>query len=798
MQVMAVRAPRFACDLRAHADRPALVGDGMLTYAQLDDRVVTRAQQLAGPRRVHVLVPQNVPDFIVEYLACLRSGHVVALATECRVEAMRSRYAHASDLHPELAVLLPTSGSTGNPKVVRLSHRNLEANADSIVGALGLHADDRVLTALPAAYSYGLSVINSTLAVGGTLVLTADSVTEPAFWESARVHGATVLPGVPYTFEMLDRLGDHVLAAVPTLRLLTCAGGRLPPSAVRRWARTGQRQGWGLAVMYGQTEATARMAVLRPAEALQFPESVGMPVPGGGFEIRGAGDDGVGEIVYTGPNVMMGYATDAGDLALGATIEELGTGDRGRLVDGRLYITGRRARFAKVRGLRIDLDDVERALEPDVAVCVELPNGLGIVADRPADLVRLTVMAATGLGCAAVRVIEAPVPRLDNGKVDRAAVPEMFAAVDERELHGSRTDRLLAAYRRLLGVPVRSSDSFRGLGGDSMSYVAVSIEVERILGFLPQQWHEQSIDALADESTGGRGLETSVLLRAVAILLVLGSHAAVIDIRGGAHLLMALVGFNFARFQIGRSLAAMSASIAWMLVPAVVWVGLVVNWTWQPYSGSALGLTWITQPTTDGPDWRYWFVGALLWILPLAVIALRVPRLARWRSRWPFGWAVTATSAGFGLALLVVPDGRPSSLFSPWAVLWVFLLGWSVWEARTDRQRIVVSVLAIVLVLATFSQTRLWVIGAGLLVLIWVPRVRLPAPVARAAAALAQASLFIYLVHWQVLDLTRNWSAVGLSLLAGLALTWLWSWVVPVVRRIRLRAPAEKPQYATT
>jgi hypothetical protein len=233
-----------------------------------------------------------------------------------------------------------------------------------------------------------------------------------------------------------------------------------------------------------------------------------------------------------------------------------------------------------------------------------------------------------------------------------------------------------------------------------------------------------------------------------------------------------------------------------MLVPAVIWVGLAVSMAWQPYSPAALGLSWITQPTTDSPDWRYWFIGALAWILPVAVLVLHVPRLTRWRVRWPFGWAAGATAVAFACGAFVVPDARPSSLFSPWAALWIFFLGWAVWEARSHRQRILVSALSLALVAVTFSQSRLWVIAAGLLVLVWVPRLRLPVPVVLVSAAVAQASLFIYLVHWQVLDIARNWYAVGLSLVAGLALTWLWTRTVPAVRRLRVRVPSERPRLA--
>jgi acyl-CoA synthetase (AMP-forming)/AMP-acid ligase II len=130
MQVMATTAATIRHRTRAARHEPALLGDENLTYAQLDIRVAARAQCLAGPRRVHVLIARNTVDFVVDYLACLRLGHVVALTTACRADQVT--YAHATDLHPDLAVLLPTSGSTGNPKLVRLSGHNLQANAESI------------------------------------------------------------------------------------------------------------------------------------------------------------------------------------------------------------------------------------------------------------------------------------------------------------------------------------------------------------------------------------------------------------------------------------------------------------------------------------------------------------------------------------------------------------------------------------------------------------------------------------------------------------------------------------------
>ena len=270
--------------------------------------------------------------------------------------------------------MLTTSGSTGSVKLVRLSHENLEANAAAIATYLALGPDDRGVTSLPLHYCYGLSVLHSHLAAGASVALTDLSVTDPCFWGRVRDAGVTGLAGVPYTFDLLDRVGFADMD-LPHLRYVTQAGGRMAPERVTHWADTGRRQGWDLYVMYGQTEATARMAYLPPDQALLRPDAVGRAVPGGELRIdrpATAGPDEPGEILYRGPNVMLGYAEVPADLALGRTVTELRTGDLGHLDDdGFLHVVGRAGRFLKLFGLRVDLDAAERILADDGvdAVC---------------------------------------------------------------------------------------------------------------------------------------------------------------------------------------------------------------------------------------------------------------------------------------------------------------------------------------------------------------------------------------------------------------------------------------------
>ena len=373
---------RFA---RSEPDQPAVIdGDKVVDRRQLSYLIESKsaAWQLP-PRSLVVLGGEPCLEFVLAYLSLLDAGHVpllagahvdelahvwqpaaVATAHDAGTRVERRNWP-PHELHPDLALLLSTSGSTGSPKLVRLSHRNLTANARAIADFLSLTQHDRGITSLPLHYCYGLSVLHSHLAVGASMVLTSASVVDPCFRDSMKRHGVTNLAGVPHTFELLEQSRFHQLD-LPHLRLLTQAGGRMEPELVRRWAERMGDRGGELFVMYGQTEATARMAYLPPELATTWPSAIGVPVPGGSIELRphpAAVDLDVGEIVYRGPNVMMGYAVQRADLADGHDVDELCTGDLARLRPGGVYeIVGRASRFVKPFGIRIDLDHLERQL----------------------------------------------------------------------------------------------------------------------------------------------------------------------------------------------------------------------------------------------------------------------------------------------------------------------------------------------------------------------------------------------------------------------------------------------------
>ena len=446
-----MRVP-FAADLASYGDSPAILTDTLaMTYRELAERVDAFALRLGTTRRLVALAAANDLDSLVVYLAALAGGHPLILLPEDKPAALESlvaaydpdvvvqsgngqlllderRTGTRHELHPDLALLLSTSGSTGSPKLVRLSHANLQSNAESISEYLNIGPDDRAATTLPMSYCYGLSVINSHLLRGAGLVLTDLSVVDPCFWDLFRGRGATSFAAVPYTFELLERIGFADMD-LPSLRYVTQAGGRLAPDSVRNYAELGRRSGWEFFVMYGQTEATARMAYLPPELAAEVPGAVGVPVPGGSFRIDPVPGLEHGELVYSGANVMLGYAECPADLAAGRTVAELRTGDLARLHPAGVYeVVGRRSRFVKIVGLRVDLGQVERLLADLGVQAASAGTDDGVVVavegDHDAHLLGKVLAQGMGLPRAALEVHAVEhLPRLATGKLDYQGRP---------------------------------------------------------------------------------------------------------------------------------------------------------------------------------------------------------------------------------------------------------------------------------------------------------------------------------------------------------------------------------------
>ncbi len=284
-------------------------------------------------------------------------------------ELLKKKKNNMLSLNKNLYLLISTSGSTGSSKFVKISDRNIIENTLSIIKYLKISKNDKTITTLPISYVYGLSVINTHLKSGATVVLNNSSIIEKNFWEKLSRYKVTNFAGVPYLYEILDRM-DFKKFDLRYLKYTTQAGGKLHDNLIRNIIQKYKKLNLKLLVMYGAAEATARMSYLPWNKIESKIGSAGIAIPGGKFWIEDKKKNKIrsfkkiGEIVYQGNNVHLGYAKNQNDLTKGDENKNvLRTGDIGYLdKDKFLYIIGRKDRFVKVYGQRVNLSELEEMI----------------------------------------------------------------------------------------------------------------------------------------------------------------------------------------------------------------------------------------------------------------------------------------------------------------------------------------------------------------------------------------------------------------------------------------------------
>jgi acyl-CoA synthetase (AMP-forming)/AMP-acid ligase II len=457
----------------------------VLTYGELAELVGEFERALRCDRKALVLCAgdRDLPTLLA-YLAALRLGHTVAflpatseillayepefvvpapgsaaglagldglgyrpaaeMAAGTTIFARKNSQS-AGEIYIDTALLLATSGSTGSPKTVRLSYSGLAGNNAAIIRALGITAAERAPTTLPLTHAYGLSVLNTHLLAGAGIVLGNRTPLSLAAWDHLIRSGATSFAAVPTTYAAFGPAHVSLLDR-SKIRTMTQSGARLGDDLIMRMAQLMDRRDGRFYVMYGQTEATSRIACLDPADLPRHLGSVGTAIPGGTITIAPApvharAVPGEGAIHYRGPGVMLGYATSRKDLCRGAEVDVLDTGDLGYLRDGYLYLTGRIKRIVKVLGVRTSLDDLERMVErpghPAAVVCgiddVVHLVGAGDAAVHEQQRRELV----ESLGVPSRHVVFRPVsclPRTPSGKVDYRTLATVIETVIDQ--HG--------------------------------------------------------------------------------------------------------------------------------------------------------------------------------------------------------------------------------------------------------------------------------------------------------------------------------------------------------------------------
>lgn len=405
----------FWNELARYSQRTALITDDgvKITYQELLDRADALGERI-GSRCLVFSMCRNCADSVIGYVGFLRrqvvpvmiAEHIAPELLDSLLESYHPAYFYLPSEHvspaisgipvwengaytllkldyeqdyklaEDLALLMTTSGSTGSPKLVRQSARNIEENTRSIVAYLGIRGEDRAITTLPMSYTYGLSILQTHLAQGAAMILTEATLLDKRFWILFREQGATTFGGVPYIYEMLKKLRFGRME-LPSLRYITQAGGKLSKELSEEFSEICAQKGIQLIVMYGQTEATARMSYLPWEYAVSKAGSIGIAIPGGSFRLIDVEGNTIeqpevtGELVYTGPNVTLGYAQSRFDLSRPDENHGiLHTGDMAkRDIDGFYYIVGRKKRFLKLFGSRVNLDEVEGLLRKQGIEC---------------------------------------------------------------------------------------------------------------------------------------------------------------------------------------------------------------------------------------------------------------------------------------------------------------------------------------------------------------------------------------------------------------------------------------------
>ncbi|GHF80391.1 AMP-binding protein [Thalassotalea marina] len=432
-----------------------------LSYKELEAAIKLAQQSLAIDKKLLVLIKAKPSiDFVVYYLACLRIGHTAWLidpeTSQLVLDNWFERYQFDmviddgnlfwrktsqpidTPIADNLALLLSTSGSTGSAKLVKLSVENIASNCQAICTYLPIKGT--AITTLPFHYSFGLSILHTHLASGAQLVLSASSIVTKDFWQLFELHQAHCFYGVPHQFAMLSRLGLARLK-LHCLEYFAVAGGKLPEKYAEElaiWCHDNHKQ---LFIMYGQTEATARISYLPPNKALAKPNSIGQAIPNGKLWLldnKGClitEPKKKGQLYYQGKNVMLGYAQQRDDLVVTESSEQLATGDLAYFDDdGDFYITGREKRIAKAQGIRINLDEIEQYIveqnsQIESVAVIELDEKLFVLLVWPGatELDSKALKSALGQflklhGSMLVVRLLTSLPRLSSGKVDYASI----------------------------------------------------------------------------------------------------------------------------------------------------------------------------------------------------------------------------------------------------------------------------------------------------------------------------------------------------------------------------------------
>ena len=758
---------------------------------------------IAAPTRMETLEPGDMP----EECQGLEEGDALAQA------ATLGHALPPSSADPnELAAILYTSGSTGRPKGVMLSHANMWLGAVSVASYLGMKDDDRTLAVLPLSFDYGQNQLLSSWYAGASVV-PLDYLTALDVLKAVERYDITTLAAVPPLWVQLAEL-DWPPETAANLRRLTNSGGALTPDLVGRLRTIFPAS--RLFAMYGLTEAF-RSTYLDPDLIDTHPSSMGKAIPFAEILVidddgRIAADNEEGELVHCGPLVAQGYWQDAERTAErfkpAPRQSEYGgvsvwSGDRVRRdAEGLLYFVGRRDAMIKSSGNRISPQEIEEAAVASGVVAEAV--ALGIPDERLGHAVHLVVRPLPGAIDPEAELPRSLMQQLPNfmqpkaihwrdtmpvgpnGKLDRQGLAEeyrMISSVQAADVAEVISPQLSGGDLRdemasLLGVKsIRDQDTFIGLGGDSLNYIRASLLLESRLGTIPDGWEHMPFSTLealsgAAENTGTapgylKDLESSAVLRAIAITMVVLTHDVSHFFSGATNVLMLVVGMNFARFQLprlemGGTGQVLRTTLFKVILPYFAVLALYSVFIRQVYWPQFLLYSNFTEGLIFQGERRftlYWFLEVYLnYIIAFSLLFL-IPQIRALTRNRPKATALGAFGLAIAVALIAQPYSNSGAFYDHTAMSAApfFVFGWMIEKLRTPKEKLALLLTGLLLSLYLYHRNNVHEVvymALSVPILIFVRKIPVGTYLATALSTIAGASFYIYILHGLVLKLT--------------------------------------------
>jgi amino acid adenylation domain-containing protein len=746
---------------------------------------------------------------------------------------------------PDLAYIIFTSGSTGRPKGVEVRHHGLSTFLDAMAETPGLDVNDRLLAVTTVSFDIAALELLLPLTVGATLFLASrkETMDGKALGRLLEENHITVFQATPATYQLLLRADWN---GCPDLKLL-CGGEALPAElASQLLGRCAE-----LCNMYGPTETTI-WSTIKKVESAQSPMPIGLPIRGTSVYVLNDQQVPVpigvpGELYIGGDGVASGYYRRpdlTAERFVGDPFSSTGqarmyrTGDLVRRAEnGELFYLGRLDRQVKIRGFRIELGEIEAAINEheNVEQCVvdvhESPDGSKrLVAylvlkdtNRPIGVDDLRACLESRLPEYMIPTAAVPLdelPLTPNKKIDRKALPapsrEHYAPLRKKAdkalpsraqaSPGSLEDKIIQCWQKYLGAQTIDPDStFVSLGGDSLSYVQVLSTLEEILGKVPENWEQLTVRELGRRKVKSSPvfaeMESTVAIRAIAIVAIVFGHAyPKFELEGWTSGLLMVAGYLVAKFTFPQVIAQNSSraylsSAVRILIPSVLLMLAFKVPIGHPRLADLLMYSNLQEKASI-----YWFVQTLLQFLALMALLLSIPPVRHFAERRPFDSAVILLAAAVALMLLApfdqLPDEERYQL--PYYRLWQFAIGRCIFFSSTNVQRdsiayalVIIGILDYLLVSHSMGPDFAVISVLLGLTLLFVHKVPVIRPLHLGVYALAEASLFIYLVHIPIMFALIKWG-VHMSyvhVVAGLAIGYLlwrfWEFAWREIDRIR-------------